>query len=464
MTVVEWGEGIAEGLAESRLEIRDHPGAGPRGRARRPRPAPGADDAGRAALVRAGAPRHPAPAAGSEAGRDPAGRLPALRGATSSRTSTREVPLTLSILVPEHRRPGAAGPQRAAPPSGSCRWRGRGPASRPRDGGRRNIPHDHGRRPRRPVVARGVATVQYGPPAPDRAGRRLPRPRCPSAGAFAGDGDVDGLDLVGPDRRTTRALRDRRPPGRVLRGLLLACRRPACTGRHTATSLTPCCSPSTPPPPTVTRRAPRRRPTSWPSSASEQPMRHGEQLAPLIDRALPSAGLVRQDLTAIAVGVGPGPSPGCGSAWSPPGRSAFVLDIPVYGVCSLDVLAVEAVDTGAVIGDFVVATDARRKEVYLATYDEDGQRLDRPGRRPAGRPRDRRAGRGRGCAALSRALPDPDRPARARVPAGSRGRWPRSGPSSATPSRCTCAGPTRSCPGRANRPRDRVVTRAASRS
>ena len=37
---------------------------------------------------------------------------------------------------------------------------------------------------------------------------------------------------------------------------------------------------------------------------SEQRMKHGEQLAPLIDSALRDAGIVRQDLTAIAVGVG----------------------------------------------------------------------------------------------------------------------------------------------------------------
>ena len=47
-------------------------------------------------------------------------------------------------------------------------------------------------------------------------------------------------------------------------------------------------------------------------------------------------------------------------------------------MCTLDVLAVEAVATGAVDADFVVATDARRKEVYLATYDVDGSRLDGP--------------------------------------------------------------------------------------
>ncbi len=111
---------------------------------------------------------------------------------------------------------------------------------------------------------------------------------------------------------------------------------------------------------------------------SEQTMRHGEQLAPLIERCLLDTGIVRQDLTAIAVGVGPGPFTGLRVGLVTARTLGFVLEIPVYGVCTLDVLAVEAVDTGAVIGDFVVATDARRKEVYLATYDEDGQRLTGP--------------------------------------------------------------------------------------
>jgi tRNA threonylcarbamoyl adenosine modification protein YeaZ len=112
--------------------------------------------------------------------------------------------------------------------------------------------------------------------------------------------------------------------------------------------------------------------------SSERPMKHGEQLAPLIERALAEAGLVRQDLTAIAVGVGPGPFTGLRVGLVTARTLGFVLEIPVYGVCSLDVIAVEAVDTGTVTGGFVVATDARRKEVYLASYDEGGARLDGP--------------------------------------------------------------------------------------
>ncbi|HYQ33913.1 MAG TPA: tRNA (adenosine(37)-N6)-threonylcarbamoyltransferase complex dimerization subunit type 1 TsaB, partial [Lapillicoccus sp.] len=97
-----------------------------------------------------------------------------------------------------------------------------------------------------------------------------------------------------------------------------------------------------------------------------------------IEQALGRAGLVRQDLTAIAVGVGPGPFTGLRVGLVTARTLGFVLDIPVHGVCSLDVLAVEAVDTGAVSGHFVVTTDARRKEVYLASYDADAKRLHGP--------------------------------------------------------------------------------------
>ena len=111
---------------------------------------------------------------------------------------------------------------------------------------------------------------------------------------------------------------------------------------------------------------------------SEQPMKHGEQLAPLIDRSLRDAGLVRQDVTALAVGVGPGPFTGLRVGLVTARTLALVLEVPVYGVCTLDVLALEAVDSGAVAEDFLVATDARRKEVYLASYDGSGRRIDGP--------------------------------------------------------------------------------------
>lgn len=112
--------------------------------------------------------------------------------------------------------------------------------------------------------------------------------------------------------------------------------------------------------------------------SSDQPMKHGEHLAPLIARSLEEAGIVRQDLTAIAVGVGPGPFTGLRVGVVTARTLGFVLDVPVYGVCSLDAVALEVVATRATPGSFLVATDARRKEVYLASYDADGRRLEGP--------------------------------------------------------------------------------------
>ncbi len=112
--------------------------------------------------------------------------------------------------------------------------------------------------------------------------------------------------------------------------------------------------------------------------SSEVPMKHGEHLAPLIARSLEQAGIVRQDLTAVAVGVGPGPFTGLRVGVVTARTLGFVLDVPVYGVCSLDAVALEVVASGATTGSFLVATDARRKEVYLASYDGDGRRLEGP--------------------------------------------------------------------------------------
>ncbi len=111
---------------------------------------------------------------------------------------------------------------------------------------------------------------------------------------------------------------------------------------------------------------------------SDQEMRHGEQLAPLIEEALRQAGATRLDLTAIGVGVGPGPFTGLRVGLVTARTLAFVLEIPVYGVCSLDALAVQAVASGVLEEPFVVATDARRKEVYLAAYDATATRLSGP--------------------------------------------------------------------------------------
>jgi tRNA threonylcarbamoyl adenosine modification protein YeaZ len=91
---------------------------------------------------------------------------------------------------------------------------------------------------------------------------------------------------------------------------------------------------------------------------------------------------------------------------------AFVLDLPVYGVCSLDVVALETALGPSPVGrEFAVATDARRKEVFLATYDEQGRRLDGPDVvRPAEAATDRPVA-GEGARLYPGAFPDAREPA-----------------------------------------------------
>ncbi len=99
---------------------------------------------------------------------------------------------------------------------------------------------------------------------------------------------------------------------------------------------------------------------------SDEGLRHGELLAPAIQQVLRDADAIPQDVSAIAVGVGPGPFTGLRVGLVTARTMALALGIPVHGVCTLDILAAEAVDAG--LDDFLVATDARRKEVYLASY------------------------------------------------------------------------------------------------
>jgi tRNA threonylcarbamoyl adenosine modification protein YeaZ len=98
--------------------------------------------------------------------------------------------------------------------------------------------------------------------------------------------------------------------------------------------------------------------------------KHAELLTPAIQGVLADAGLTMVDLDALVVGLGPGPFTGLRVGVVTAAALADALGRPVVGVCSLD-----AVGSGAC----TVVTDARRKEVYWATYAADGSRTDGPG-------------------------------------------------------------------------------------
>jgi tRNA threonylcarbamoyl adenosine modification protein YeaZ len=112
--------------------------------------------------------------------------------------------------------------------------------------------------------------------------------------------------------------------------------------------------------------------------------RHGELLLPSVDHVLREAGRPLRDVDRIVVGTGPGPYTGLRVGLTTAESFGAALGTPVLGLCTLDGIAyASGLET-----PFVVATDARRKEVYWARYADSrtrvgGPAVDRPGELPA---------------------------------------------------------------------------------
>lgn len=100
---------------------------------------------------------------------------------------------------------------------------------------------------------------------------------------------------------------------------------------------------------------------------------HLESLVPLIREALAEAGVGVPDLDLITVGLGPGPFTGLRVGIAAAQMLAAARDLPLHGVCSLDVVAAAAGRDD----EFVVASDARRKELYWARY-RGAERIEGP--------------------------------------------------------------------------------------
>ena len=100
----------------------------------------------------------------------------------------------------------------------------------------------------------------------------------------------------------------------------------------------------------------------------DDPLAHGEVLPKLVAQVLRET----QKIDQVAIGMGPGPFTGLrvGIAF---GQSfALGRGIPWIGVSSLDAIAVDAG-----LENFIVAIDARRKELFWAKYFE-GRRISEP--------------------------------------------------------------------------------------
>ncbi|MGD7733544.1 tRNA (adenosine(37)-N6)-threonylcarbamoyltransferase complex dimerization subunit type 1 TsaB [Propionibacteriaceae bacterium G57] len=109
---------------------------------------------------------------------------------------------------------------------------------------------------------------------------------------------------------------------------------------------------------------------------------HTEALIPLVTQLCADAGIAVADLGEFVVGVGPGPFTGLRVGIVTAHTLAALAGQPLHGVCSLDVIARQAVLTtpedDALAGGFTSVIDARRKQVYWARHDAAGARVDGP--------------------------------------------------------------------------------------
>jgi tRNA threonylcarbamoyl adenosine modification protein YeaZ len=93
---------------------------------------------------------------------------------------------------------------------------------------------------------------------------------------------------------------------------------------------------------------------------------HGKAITLLVSEALRACPNPDQ----VVVGMGPGPFTGLRVGITFAHSFALAREIPVIGVCSLDAIALEK-------DEYTVAIDARRKEIYWASY-KNGQRISGP--------------------------------------------------------------------------------------
>ncbi|WP_327087661.1 tRNA (adenosine(37)-N6)-threonylcarbamoyltransferase complex dimerization subunit type 1 TsaB [Nonomuraea sp. NBC_01738] len=103
--------------------------------------------------------------------------------------------------------------------------------------------------------------------------------------------------------------------------------------------------------------------------------RHGELLVPTIERVLNEARVRLRDVTDIVAGTGPGPYTGLRVGLMTAQGLGTALGLSrVHGLCTLDAVAYGSrLET-----PFLVATDARRKEVFWARYTDMRTRVEGP--------------------------------------------------------------------------------------
>ena len=99
---------------------------------------------------------------------------------------------------------------------------------------------------------------------------------------------------------------------------------------------------------------------------------HSEQLVPHIDMLLRASQVKKSELKGIMVSIGPGSFTGLRIGMGTAKAMAYALQIPLYGVMTMDSLARNVAYTDRTICTII---DAQKKHVYAGIYKYEGNEL-----------------------------------------------------------------------------------------
>lgn len=99
-----------------------------------------------------------------------------------------------------------------------------------------------------------------------------------------------------------------------------------------------------------------------------EPMTHSERIGSAIEKVLTDSGIQAKQISTVVVGVGPGPFTGLRVGMAAARYFAIGAKARLVGVCSLDSIALDFYLANPEPKPLLVTTDARRKEVFWATY------------------------------------------------------------------------------------------------
>jgi len=104
----------------------------------------------------------------------------------------------------------------------------------------------------------------------------------------------------------------------------------------------------------------------------DDPFGHAENIGNAIAEVMAKAGITASEVTAVAIGRGPAPYTGLRVGMAAGASFAMALGVPLHSIMNLDAVALPHGQA-----KILVSSDAKRKELFVATYDR-GKRVFGP--------------------------------------------------------------------------------------